>query len=90
MTPLTHPAKKIDQVDSEIKDVGQSYMFKKKFLSKKVLLVKVAQNGPLDSSSQKKLLGGQQDQEHGVVLHVQGEVYQSTLTFRRRVAGYQD
>ena len=22
MTPLTHPAKKIDQVDSEIKDVG--------------------------------------------------------------------
>ena len=53
MTPLTHPAKKIDQVDSEIKDVGQSYMFKKKFISKKVLLVKVAQNVPLDSSGQK-------------------------------------
>ena len=48
MTLLTHPAKKIDQVDSEIKDV-----FKKKFINKKVLLVKVAQNGPLDSSSQK-------------------------------------
>ena len=29
-------------------------MFKKKFISKKVLIVKVAQNGPLDSSSQKK------------------------------------
>ena len=41
------PAKKIDQVDSKIKDVG-------------------------------------------VVLHVQEEVYQSTLTFRRRVAGYQE
>ena len=44
MTPLTHPAKKIDQVDSKIKDVGQSYMFKKKFISKKVLIVKVTQN----------------------------------------------
>ncbi len=29
MTPLTHPAKKIDQVDSKIK----SYMFKKKFIN---------------------------------------------------------
>ena len=47
MIPLTHPAKKMDQVDSEIKDVG-------------------------------------------VVLHVQEEVYQLTLTFRRRVAGYQE
>ena len=27
-------------------------MFKKKFISKKVLIVKVAQNDPLDSSSQ--------------------------------------
>ena len=44
MTYWTHPAKKIDQVDSENKDMG-------------------------------------------VVLHVQEEVYQSTLTFRRRVAG---
>ena len=34
MTPLTHPAKKIYQMDSEIKDVGQSYMFKKKFINK--------------------------------------------------------
>ena len=48
MTPLTQLAKKIDQVDSIIK------------------------------------------QGHGVVLHVQEEVYQSTLTFRRRVAGYQE
>ena len=46
MTPLTHPAKKIDQVDSEIKDM--------------------------------------------IVLYVQEEVYQSTLTFGRRVAGYQE
>ena len=30
------------------------------------------------------------DQGHGVVLHVQEEVYQSTLTFRRRVAKYQE
>ena len=36
MTPLTHPAQKIDQVDSQIKDVGWSYMFKKKFINKKV------------------------------------------------------
>ena len=53
MTPMTHPAKKIDLVDCKIKDMGQSYMFKKKFISKKVLIVKVAQNGPLDSPSQK-------------------------------------
>ena len=46
--------------------------------------IKVAQNDPLDSSSQKNLPDGQQDQGHGVVLHVQEEVYQSTLTFRRR------
>ena len=32
MTPLTHPAKKIDQVDSKIKDMRQSYMFRKKFI----------------------------------------------------------
>ena len=32
MTLLTHQAKKIDQVDSEIKDMGKSYMFKKKFI----------------------------------------------------------
>ena len=30
--PFTHPAKKIDQVDSEIKAMGESYMFKKKFI----------------------------------------------------------
>ena len=54
---------------------------------KKVLTVKMAQNEPLDSSSQKNP-GGQQDQGRGVVLPVQEEVYQST--FRRRVAGYQE
>ena len=32
---------------------------------------------------------GQQDQGRWVVLHVQEEVYQSTLTFRRKVARYQ-
>ena len=56
-------------------------MFKKKFISKKVIIVKVAQNGPLDSSSQKNLPGGQRYQGRGVVLHVQEEVYQSTLKF---------
>ena len=34
--------------------------------------------------------GGQRDQGHGVVLHVQEEVYQSTLYFRRRVAWDQE
>ena len=34
----------------------------------------------------KKLPCGQQDQGRKVVLHVQEEVYQSTLTFRRSVA----
>ena len=33
MTPLTDPAKKIDQMDSENKDVGYSYMFEKKFIN---------------------------------------------------------
>ena len=47
MIPLIHPAKKIDQVDSEIKDVG-------------------------------------------IVLHVQEEVYQLTLTFRSRIVWYQE
>ena len=55
-----------------------------------MLKVKVAQNDPLDSTSQKNRPGGQRDQGRGVVLHVQGEVYRSTLTFRRRVAGYQE
>ena len=50
-------------------------MFMKKFISQKVLIVKVAQNDPLDSPSQKNLPGGQRDQGHGVVLHVQEEVY---------------
>ena len=53
-----------------------------------MLIVKVAHNDPLESSSQKYSPGGQRYQGFGVVLHVQEEVYQSTLTFRRRVAGY--
>ena len=55
-----------------------------------MLIVKVAQNDPVDSSSQKNLPGGQQDQGPEVVLHVQEEVYQSTLTLKRRVAGDQE
>ena len=43
---------------------------------KKVLKVKVAQNDPPDSSSQKNCPGGQRDQGRGVVPHVQEEVYQ--------------
>ena len=50
----------------------------------------MAQSEPLDSSGQKNWHGGQRDQGHGVALHVQEEVYQSTLTFRRRVAKYQE
>ena len=33
MNPLTHPAKKIDQMDSENKDMGKSYMFEQKFIN---------------------------------------------------------
>ena len=29
---MTHPAKKFDQVDIKIKDMGYSYIFKKKFI----------------------------------------------------------
>ena len=47
----------------------------------------IKQNRPFLFSA---FVGGQQDQGHGVVLHIQEEVYQSTLTFRRRVAGYQE
>ena len=32
MTTLTHPAKKIDQVDSENKDMGKSYMIQENLL----------------------------------------------------------
>ncbi len=32
MIPLTHPAKKINQADTKIKDMGQYYMFKKKIM----------------------------------------------------------
>ena len=49
-------------------------------LWKKVLIVKMSQNDPLDPFSEKNLPDGKQDQGHGVVLHVQEEVYQSTLT----------
>ena len=38
----------------------------------------------------KNLPGGQQDQGHEVVLHVQEEFYQSTLTLKRRIAGDQE
>ena len=62
----------------------------KEYSSKKGLIVKVAQNDPLDSSSKKNLPGVQQDQVHEVVLHVQEEVYQSTLTLKRRIAGDQE
>ena len=40
-------------------------MFKKKFISKKVLIVKVAQNGPLDSSSQKIDLVDSENKDEG-------------------------
>ena len=33
MTSLINPAQKNDQVDSEIKDVGYSYMFKEKLIN---------------------------------------------------------
>ena len=52
-----------------------------------MLIVKVAQNDtPLTHPAKIIRPGGQQDHGRGVVLHVQEEVYQSTLTFRRKVA----
>ena len=59
----------------------------KEYSGKNVLIVKVAQNDPLDSSSQKKKNRRTADQGHGVVLHVQEEVYQLTLTFTKSVLG---
>ena len=61
-----------------------------KYSGTKVQKVKVAQNDPIDWSSQKNLPGVQRDQENGVVLHVREEVYQSTITLRRRVVRYQE
>ena len=46
-----------------------------------MLIVKVSQNDPLDSSSQKNGPGGKRDQGFGVVLHDQEEGYQLTLNF---------
>ena len=50
----------------------------------------VVQEDPLDSSipAQKNWPGRQQGQGNGAILQVQTEGYQSTLTFRRRVAKY--
>ena len=55
----------------------------KECYGKKVLIVKVA-----TLTHPANCLGGQRDQGPGVGLHVQEEVYH--LTFRRRVAGYQE
>ena len=44
----------------------------------------------LTHPAKKKLPGGQHYQGGGVVLHVQEEVYQLNLIFRRRVAGFQE
>ena len=38
MIPITHPAQKIDQLDSENKDMGQSYMFQEKVINNLLLL----------------------------------------------------
>ena len=38
MIPFTHPAQKIDQVDSENKDMGQSYMIQQKVIKNLLLL----------------------------------------------------
>ena len=88
MIPLTHLPQKNFQVDNEVKDKGQFNMTDctfplptprllsmKENSGKKVLKTKAAQKDPLDSPSQKNLPGGQRDQGHGEVLHVQEEVY---------------
>ena len=38
MIPFTHPAQKIGQVDSENKDMGQSYIIKEKVIKNLLLL----------------------------------------------------
>ena len=38
MTPLTNSAKKIDQVDSKIMDMGKFYIIKEKVINKPKLL----------------------------------------------------
>ena len=38
MIPFTHPAQKIDQVDSENKDIGYSYMIHEKVIKNLLLL----------------------------------------------------
>ena len=38
MIPFTHPAKKIDQVDSENKDIGYSYMIQENVIKNLQLL----------------------------------------------------
>ena len=48
----------------------------------KVLRGKKSQYDPLYPSRWSVGPGGQRDQEHGVVLHVQGEGYQPHITFR--------
>ena len=65
-------------------------MFKKKFISQKVLIVKEAQNGPLDSSSPKNWPGGQQDQGRGVVLtfNHEGVLWQKSTTSKNVFGKY--
>ena len=43
---------------------------------------------PLTHPAKKKFQGGQRDQGHGVVLHVQEEVHRWTLTIKMRVDKY--
>ena len=38
MTPPTHPGHQLDQVDSEIKNMGKSYMNRKKVINHPLLL----------------------------------------------------
>ncbi len=43
MTPPTHPGHKLDQVDSKIKNMGKSYMIRKKVINHpKILALRVA------------------------------------------------
>ena len=51
INPTTHPAKKINQMDSENKCVGYSYMSKKKFINQPKLLEKIDQ---MDSENKNK------------------------------------
>ena len=84
MAPLTHPAKKIDQVQQD-QGHGLVLHVQEEVYRSTITFRRRVKDDP---SSQKNLPGGQQEQGHGVVIKVQEDGYQSILNSRRRVTKY--